>query len=207
MSAALDESVAGSLRRATAGRHVLLESFLKLDPALELSGYIKALRGFELFLSNWEPRVQARLPPRLHDWSAAQSRYEFVVRDLAQLGCESGCRSDVSAECALLVENIRLNDTAAVFGSMYVLEGSALGGQVIARRAREAFGLNPDNGAAYFNGFHSETASRWRQFQHLLAQEVGSTSDARKDACTAARQTFDALLGTFVSLRRDPACS
>lgn len=207
MDASLGESVVASLRRATIVHHGRLESFLKLDPPLELSGYIEALRGFELFLSNWEPRVHARLPSRLHAWSTSRSRYEFVVRDLAQLGGESARGPDVSAECILLIENIRLSGIAAVFGSIYVLEGSALGGQVIARRAKEAFGLSARNGAAYFNGFHAETASRWRQFRQLLELEVGTASDARDDACTAARQTFDALLGTFTSMRHDPACS
>ncbi len=207
MDAILDVSVVVSLRGATAVHHRLLEAFLRLEPPLEWSGYIEALRGFELFLSNWEPRVRARSPARLHGWLASRSRYTLAVRDLAQLGFESGCSPDISAQCASLVENISLNSTAAVFGSIYVLEGSALGGQIIAKRAKEAFGLDPHNGAAYFKGFHPETASRWRQFQQLLDLEIGMGSEAREDACTAARQTFDALLGTFNSLRREPSLS
>ena len=204
MDLAPDEFAIGSLRRATTVRHHLLESVLTLGDPLELGGYIDAMRGFELFLARWEPRVRAGLPARLHDWLASRSRHKLACLDLAQFGCEPSCDSGVTAACASLVDDIELHSTAAAFGSIYVLEGSALGGQVIAKAASETLGLGPENGAAYFNGFRLETALRWREFQLLLEVEVGSRPEARQDACKAAKQTFDALIGIFTMLRHGP---
>ncbi len=127
MNLALDALAIGALRRATAARHQHLESFLRLGDPLQLGGYIDALRGFEIFLSSWEPRLRVATPARLHAWLASRSRYGFACQDLTHFnaGPRPGL-SDVAA-CASLVDDIALNSTAAAFGSLYVLEGSALG--------------------------------------------------------------------------------
>lgn len=202
MKLALDDLAIGALRRATAARHRHLESFLRLGDPLELGGYIDALRGFELFLSSWEPRLRVATPARLHAWLASRSRLRFACQDLAHLNAEPSPGLGDVAACASLVNDIALNSTAAAFGSLYVLEGSALGGQVIAKSAARTLGLTPYNGAAYFNGFRSQTAARWGEFQRLLETEVGTSLEAREDACSAARQTFDALIGVFALRRR-----
>lgn len=202
MNLALDALAIGALRRATAARHQHLESFLRLGDPLQLGGYIDALRGFEIFLSSWEPRLRVATPARLHAWLASRSRYGFACQDLTHFN--AGPRPGLSdfAACASLVDDIALNSTAAAFGSLYVLEGSALGGQVIAKSAARALGLAAHNGAAYFNGFRSQTAARWREFQQLLETEVGTSHEARSEACSAAQQTFDALIGVFALQRR-----
>jgi hypothetical protein len=54
------------------------------------------------------------------------------------------------------------------FGCLYVLEGSALGGQVVSKRVKEALGLGPATGGAYFHGLGRQTASHWSDFLTTL---------------------------------------
>lgn len=144
--------------------------------------------------------MRAALPASRSDWFSSRSRYHLIQRDLAHFGVERLGEHLVDGDCAQAVRDIELPSNAAAFGSMYVLEGSALGGQVIAKSAATTLGLGPDNGCAYFHGFHVDTAGRWKEFRALLESEVGNEPRARRQACDAARQTFDALTHMFERL-------
>jgi heme oxygenase len=207
MDIASEALAIASIRRATVHRHTTLEAVLQLTPSLSLRRYLSALRGFELFLSVWEPRIELALPPGLRRWFASRSRRGLLRQDLDRLDHGRVARDEIRRGCEQAVSEIDLSSVAATFGSLYVLEGSALGGQVIARVARATLGLNPDNGAAYFNGIDRHTAASWRGFQSLLEDQVGVEPIARLQACAAARQTFDALIITFTSLCRDHAAA
>jgi heme oxygenase len=199
MDIAQDASVLGSLRRATAARHRALEALPTLSLPLRLEGYVQALQGFELLLSVWEPRVQAALPPRLRGWLAPRSRYALLRQDLDRLG-RAPLDGMLAERCAVHARRIGLDGIAAAFGSMYVLEGSALGGQVIARAARDCVEIGAQ-GAMYFAGAGSATASHWREFLSLLETEIATDAPSLGDASKAAQQTFDALIGIFTELR------
>jgi heme oxygenase len=66
---------------------------------------------------------------------------------------------------------------AVFLGAMYVIEGSTLGGQYIARHVEHALGLFPGNGDAYFRGFGDRTGSMWREFQDALEQVNDGDAD------------------------------
>ena len=206
MDIAIDEPAIASLRRETRARHDLLESVLRLvEPQpLARTRYLLALTGFDLFLTAWEPRLAAALPAALRDGFASRSRQPLLRRDLALLGGRRPCPPGLDEACAAAARGIGLGSVAAAFGSMYVLEGSALGGQVIAKVARDTLGFGPDNGAAYFNGSERDTAAHWKLFLALLELHVGAAHEARREACEAARQTFDALIDTFTLLQGTP---
>jgi heme oxygenase len=95
------------------------------------------------------------------------------------------------------VQQLALQHLAQVFGSLYVIEGSALGGQVIAPKLARELGLQPGGGASYFHGFGSDTGGMWRDFRTVLAREVEATDNAVQQACQAARDTFQALINVF----------
>ena len=206
------EDALASLRSATAGRHRILEGVLPLaTQPLEVALYSRALAGFEIFLQAWEPRLRSALPIRLHAWLTTRSRYELVRADIEslRLRCErTRITASTEAVCIAAVNGIQLEGACAryaAFGSMYVLEGSALGGQVIAKAARDSLDIHAHNGGAYFNGFGPATATRWRSFLALLDTEVGSEPVPCAAASRAAEQTFDALIRIFTMLRHAPA--
>lgn len=204
MDVAREALAIASIRRATAHQHTALEAVLQLTPSLSYRRYLNALLGFELFLSMWEPRIDAALPTDLRDWFASRSRRDLLRRDLNSL--DKGRLTQVDVKwCEQVVSGIDLSSVAATFGSIYVLEGSALGGQVIARMARATLGLDADNGAAYFKGIDRDIAANWTTFQVLLEDQVGIEPAAHQAACDAATQTFNALIATFTSLCHDHA--
>jgi heme oxygenase len=176
-----------ALRQATAAQHRAIESRLRLDSALPLDRYIAVLQGFERFLAAWEPLLEQALPERLRAWFAPRRRGARVAEDLRALHAPR-------SEPAPL--DLPLDTPAAAFGSLYVLEGSALGAQVIAPRLARQLGLHAHNGAAYFAGHGEHTAARWREFRELLEREV-ATDEQRAAACAAAVATFAALQAAF----------
>ncbi|MBG9387714.1 biliverdin-producing heme oxygenase [Caenimonas aquaedulcis] len=177
-----------ALRRATSARHAEVECLLGLDAPFDMDTYTRVVSGFDTFLSSWEPRTSQALPELLRPWFAARCRGDMARRDAARLGA--------IAPPSPAVEFTALPGLSAALGSLYVMEGSALGGQVIARQVARQHGLHADNGAAYFNGWGERTGEMWREFRTMLEQHDAQGAD-HEAACAGANHTFDALIHTF----------
>ena len=173
-----------ALRAATRDHHQRIDGLMDLRRLAERDHYARVLQVFDAFLPAWERAVLAGLPPAWHGWLARRSRRPFLARDLQALGLADD-RDDVrfppfaTAPCA--------------WGSLYVMEGSALGGQMITRTLA-ASGLDARNGAAYFHGWGDDTPAMWREFRELLERELRAPA-AVAQACDAARLTFQTLSG------------
>lgn len=180
------------LRAATRTHHERIEHLLALDAPMPLSRYAAILHGFQSLLTGLEAELRESLPAGLHGWLAARSRLGFLAEDLAWL--------DRPAPPSLPGASLRCLPEAslpAAFGALYVIEGSALGGQVIGPRLQRDMGLQPGRGASYFHGFGDRTGSMWREFRQRASEAIGTEATARQQACRAAGQTFDALTSTF----------
>jgi len=82
-------------------------------------------------------------------------------------------------------------DRDQAYGALYVLEGSTLGGQVIAKTIGRQLGFSPDHGCRYYAAHGRETGPMWKAFRQRLVEmaEAGDT-----DAIVAsATRTFDAM--------------
>lgn len=168
------------MRAATRPHHDRIDALVNLRRMQDRSHYLQVLQVFDGFLGAWEPAVAAALPQR-REWLRARSRRPFLHQDLRVLGADRGAPSMVPP----------LPSAAAAWGSVYVMEGSALGGTMISR-SLAASGLGPDSGAAYFHGWGDATGRMWREVRELLETELASP-DALAQACEAARATFDTL--------------
>ena len=168
------------LRAATREHHDRIDRLMDLRRMQDRSHYARVLRVFDAFLASWEPAVAAALP-HCQDWLQARSRRPFVQQDLRALGLAAAAPAGAPP----------LRTDAAAWGSLYVMEGSALGGQVITRSLAAA-GLDRDSGAAYFHGWGEATGRMWREARALLESELADDT-ALAQACEAARQTFDHL--------------
>lgn len=182
----------GELRAATRMQHDRIERLLALDTPMALPRYAAIVAGFHHFLQGWEAELHAALPARLHDWLDARRRAGLAARDLAFLGVAPlpAPPGRCLPECSL----------PAAFGSLYVIEGSALGGRVITPRLQHHLGLEPGRGASYFHGYGEDTGAMWRDFRQRAVAEVGDDAAARRVACGAAQATFQALLDRFQPL-------
>jgi heme oxygenase len=180
------------LRKATRREHAAAEETAvmravfqaQLSPAV----YIRLLRGYHTLYSQWEAqhahwlggdlamagwRYRSRLPAIESDLHTLGSRAPalVVVGQLTAAGRTGG----VSVEAA-----------APAWGSLYVVEGSALGGQVIARKLAAEY---PDHAHHFFTMGHGNGQPTWRDFQILLDGQLTSAA-ARRVVALQARAAF-----------------
>ncbi|MFD2785278.1 biliverdin-producing heme oxygenase [Hymenobacter rubripertinctus] len=80
-----------------------------------------------------------------------------------------------------------LHTRVQLLGALYVLEGSTLGGQVIARQLAQA-GIPA---RAYFSGHAGHTGSLWKSFTALLTE--AATPELADDIVASALLTFQRL--------------
>lgn len=193
-----DTWLLNELRDKTRDEHARIESVLRLTHPMSSERYAAILNGFHEFLRRWEPRLAEALPAHLRDWSTRRRRSVFAADDLRHLGRAPDAQSATTAEHA--VRSIPMGDAAEALGSMYVIEGSALGGQVITPMLQQHLGLTPATGAAYFHGHGAATGSLWREFREVITRELGHDDASARRACGSAQRTFGALCDVFEAL-------
>ena len=127
----------------------------------------------------------------------------LLQQDLQALGLTEAERAALP-RCETLP---RLDTLPRALGCLYVLEGSTLGGQLLARSFAAALGIEATNGGAFFHSYGLEIGARWRAFgqcltawdnaQHRDAQNAFASDDRNRSAQEAmistARETFRTL--------------
>ncbi len=186
------------LRLTTRAETARIDDILRLTEPMSLARYAAIMSGFDAFLRAWEPRVQDALPARLQPWFRARRRGGFASADIDWLRDEAD-ESPVPMD-AKAAATIPLDHLVQVLGSIYVIEGSALGGRIVAPHLKTTLGIGPGHGASYFHGFGSQTGDMWRDYRVLASLEIGESSKAVVRACRSAKRTFAALIGLFEPL-------
>jgi heme oxygenase len=182
------KSVAGDtlihLRAMTGPAHHALEGGLDLlNENLELDAYKTVLARFYGFWSGWQPQIadllqdDAFLTPR--------RRLHLLAADLTALGVSN---DELAAlpKCPLTT----LHDTAEALGSLYVMEGSTLGGKSIRRNIQRCLGTSILSSCTYFNGFGADTEMMWKAFLVVLDAAPAADKQRMGDGAVA---TFDRL--------------
>jgi heme oxygenase len=146
-----------------------------MDPGLTREAYLRVLERLQPIIATWETYLA--LAPGLPDGSfrSERNRLPLLVQDLEFLRGSGGRAADEQA-CVLPV----LDGNAQWMGAMYVMEGSRLGGQLIARHVEETLSLAPGEATRYFRGFGDRTGPMWKEFVQRLQQDVpdGETEEA-----------------------------
>ena len=170
------------LRTETAPAHERLERSLDLlRRPLERERFTALLIRLHGFHQAWERALALRLPAA----SVPGPRLRLIAQDLGALGLGDDTIGAIP-HCAQAASLGDHPDTA--LGSVYVLEGSTLGGRMIAHHLSEAAWL-PPAGLRYFDPYGDATAARWRQ---TLAQLADAGGDADRIVAGAVR-TFEIL--------------
>ncbi len=178
------------LRTESRAEHEAIDRALDLlARGLTLGAYRRRIEQFHGFYAPLEDRL-GDLGALAWPSGAAplERRAPLLAADLVALGVGAPERLP---RCEALPE---LRGPADVLGCLYVLEGAALGGQVIARHLRDTLGIGPSNGGSFFHGRAEQTGPHWRAFCATLAAFRGD--DAEGDA------TVQAAIATFRALRR-----
>lgn len=78
-------------------------------------------------------------------------------------------------------------------GVLYVVEGSTLGGRIIARELARSVGVTPDDGGRFYASYRDDRGARWTAFKSALDAYGEAHPEASDDAVRAASDTFDVL--------------
>jgi heme oxygenase len=182
----VENGVRQALRAGTAQAHRELEA--KLDLISRVSDRQRFLEVLERFLGFhlvWERAIGQHAALRcLHE---SRSRLPHLRRDLSALGRTHAeqAAAPLCAAAAALAEQ-----PGEAIGSLYVMEGSTLGGQVIGRALAQA-GWAPPGGLTYFNPYQARTGEMWRAFGAWA--EANVAEDQWQAAVTGANRTFAVL--------------
>ncbi|MBV5276299.1 biliverdin-producing heme oxygenase, partial [bacterium] len=99
---------------------------------------------------------------------------------------------DTERYTAPAAASLEIDSPGKIIGTLYAIEGSALGGQVILRHLSENMGLSGAAGARFFSGYGHDTQLRWQEFC-AFAECFGEKPEALQDAKLAATDVFITL--------------
>ena len=151
------------LRERTRDAHEQTEAGLNvLGPGLTLEPYARLLGRWHGFESTWQRHAPAVLG---EPYFAPRRKLPLLDTDLRACGRSA---ADIAALPAVPDNALPFTDRVAALGILYVVEGSTLGGQYVAKNIRDRLGLTPDHGIAYFSSYGADVGRRWRETKGLL---------------------------------------
>jgi heme oxygenase (biliverdin-IX-beta and delta-forming) len=179
----------GRLKRDTAADHDRVESLVPLmQPDLTEELYRSVLLRFYCFVHGWESWAAINVPHELRSLLLERQRSHLLEADLLYFGQQR-------PSLRYVFSGPRLPGNAAFLGAMYVIEGSTLGGQYIARHVEHTLGLSPGKGDAYFRGYGDRTGAMWREFQNTLE----GVNDQETDVVIGAAKKMFSAFGEWMA--------
>ncbi len=127
-----------------------------INASINIAGYHELLKQFHAYIVPCESIILSSSWSSLLDNRAKTS---ILTCDLLDLGITN------NKKCTVLPPLITREQ---IMGYLYVMEGSTLGGKIIAKVLQAQLGLTAQYGARYFNGYGSNTVNMWENFCHLL---------------------------------------
>jgi len=176
------------LREATRADHERMEAVPALQrlmaPDLTVPEYAAVLLHMHAFHAAVEPAIAAALHGHRALCLLDDSRLLALAEDLSWFGMQP-----VHAGLAVPV----LGSAPAAIGALYVVEGSGLGGRIIARHVQASLGVMPGSGGSFYGGLSADAArERWRAFCGVL-DALGGGPECGAVIAGAARATFRCL--------------
>lgn len=182
----LPPRVMSQLRSATADSHRSVERKTPFfAPKFDLPVYVRWLRDMLGFYTSLERALLGSPLLESRAW-AYTPRTPLLHHDLNCLGVEW-----VTGHTRLAAMP-DLSHPLQTAGAMYVIEGSSLGGQVLAARLVKSLGIRHGDGASFFqpNGPHPQ--EHWARFQALLGR-LATDTDAEQALVRGAVEMFNAF--------------
>jgi len=178
------------LRLHTRAQHERIEAALDIPGSIRNHmDYVSLLAAFHAFYVPFETALVLH-EAALSDVGvelAARRKAHWVREDLQSLGV-SGEAIDKLALCS----SPALPTWRHALGSLYVVEGSTLGGQVIARQLARHLNLQPHLHLRFFSAYGARTATMWRSFVTSL-NDLNLAAEETADVLQGAAETFETL--------------
>jgi heme oxygenase len=184
--------ILAKLKEATREQHEGLENTVNvMDQMFSLDNYKTLLSKFYRFYSAIEPEID-KLDLTATGYNFDERRkLPKLEADLKNLGVFDQASKLPKWDGVPILDN-----EARAFGSLYVMEGATLGGQIINRHLKEHLGISPENGGAFFNGYGAETGPKWKEFMGI-ANAFAEEAKQDEVIIDSAKQTFDSFKNCF----------
>lgn len=195
------KTVIEELREHTSDLHDALESTefsqLLMSSNLQLENYVQMLHAWALA---WTKLEKVLTSSRWHldiEHLAPMPRAHLAQQDLMYLHDNHGVMPPTPASSQPIhkVFPPEPSNMGELLGQCYVMRGSVLGGQVIAKHLHGVLGLQGGSGASFFSTQENQDLS-WSQWKQSFCERVSATG-GYDSALKGARVTFQYLLDNF----------
>jgi heme oxygenase (biliverdin-IX-beta and delta-forming) len=179
------------LKARTAHQHQQTEDRVDLmRDDFSLEDYKNLLKRFYVFYKSFDEKLRESLKENPFDFYG-EERFNTprLIADLKSLEMSDGEISEIGTFDDLPA----LDSIEKTFGSLYVIEGSTLGGQVISRHLKEKFGFDESSGAAFFSGYGKDTGKMWNGFREAITEFADGDGVNREEIIKAANETFEKI--------------
>lgn len=177
-----------ALKTATQENHQKLEGKLvrQMKSMHAVDDYIQLLKNFYTFFSPLEAQITKYIDHTILPDIAQRRKTQLLHHDLTMLG-----GSNEKDHQQILT----VNNSAEAIGTLYVMEGSTLGGPFIAQLIKKQL---PDAPAAFtfFEGYGTATQEMWQRFRNMV-NELDLTPEAQQEAINKANETFEKMYDWF----------
>ena len=173
-------TVADVVKKETAFLHQEVEQLLipRLNAIGSLEDYAAILQSFYTYYLPLEQAIQPYISSSVLPDIERRRTAMLIVDDLAFLGMPIN-----ENPCGAIP---KIESTAQAFGALYVLEGSTLGGKMIAKMLARNGAVSIAPGALnFFNGYKEMTGKMWKEFVEVLNRQTETDTIVH-----AANQTF-----------------
>lgn len=153
------------------------------------ASYVGFLRRSLEFHRMVEPMVRRHVTGLGVDGWEWCPRSPFLEADLAAVGSPvGGIEADTASDA--VVSNF-VEGPASAVGVLYVVEGSTLGGRLLAGWIRSRLGYDASCGASSFVPYGADTLTRWQTFGRLAERSAQARKGDVATMVSAARSTFE----------------
>jgi heme oxygenase (biliverdin-producing, ferredoxin) len=187
------------LRKSTRTHHHAIESGALasslLKGSLPLSAFRLLLACYRLIWTALEDEFQKEKNPVAPAWTADMRKVPLLDHDLAQLDSLDASFAELQSpalvSAQLMAKALNKGHPGQLLGTLYVLEGSTLGGVILHRNLRVRTDLK--GSLRYYMPYGGKAGSHWKDFCHRLNALPAKEEDVVDGACWA----FDRLKGMF----------
>lgn len=186
-----------ALREATRDSHKSVERLTPFfRPDFDQPAYLRWLDLMYGFYRHIDAAVDHSAFCAATGWQY-EPRCGLIERDISLLANRS---PHAPSDPGSVLAGLRgLTQVSEIAGLLYVVEGSALGGEILLKVLGRSAGVSAASGASFFAPHGSHPQLRWADYVQLLGH-LGSTPEFEQDAVRGAVTTFTVLQSWIGSL-------
>lgn len=117
---------------------------------------------------------------------ADRKKSHLIEQDLLHTGMSKEAIAEIP------VKHFAPANRNEALGTMYVLEGSSLGGRILYKHINKTLGFTEGAGASFFNGYGERTGAMWKSFVTIFTNEAVK-ENVSQGIIDGAGNTFDAV--------------